>query len=139
MQINLSKTSSGRRNPSKIVELDLEDNFVKPITCEKCKSPEYTGFTTSFGAFRRCVKCNHEWPMGGISSMLNLSKEEREELRDYQNTINQDEAYNRAMSLAEDMERVEDVRSMEKFSGSGVNRSLWNDYLRQWDGFEGME
>jgi len=132
MNIDLSKTS-GKKPPGKVVELDLEENFKKPVTCAQCGSENYTGFSTDFGLFRRCTKCRYEWPTGGIPGLASISKEEKELLVEYQNNMMQDEAYNRALSLAEDMERLDDVRTSERLSGSSVNRSFWNDYIRQWD------
>jgi len=131
---DLSKTSN--KKTGKVIELDLEDNFRKPPVCPKCQHPEFEGFSTGFGAYRRCLKCNNEWPLGGLSVMLNLSQPEKEQLREFHQGMAQDEAYNKAISLAEDIDRVEDVKMAEKLSGSGVNRSFWNDYIEQWNSDE---
>jgi uncharacterized protein YwgA len=70
--------------------------------------------------------------MGGISVLANLTKEEKEAFREINNNRAQDEAANKAASLAEDIEHLEDIKMDESLSGSSANRSFWNNYLSQW-------
>jgi ribosomal protein L37AE/L43A len=133
MQIDLSKKSTNKQpGKAKVVDFDFEPNIKKPVVCSKCSSPEFEGFSTSFGLYRRCLKCNNEWPMGGISVLANLTKEEKEAFREINNNRAQDEAANKAASLAEDIEHLEDIKMDESLSGSSANRSFWNNYLSQW-------
>lgn len=133
MKIELPK--SVNQKPGKVIEIDITDNFKKPITCPQCGNGNFEGFSTGYGPYRRCldVKCRYEWPCGGISAMVMMSSEEKEALREFHNNMTQDEAYNKAVSIADDLDRLEEVRHNEKMSGSNVNRSFWNEYLRQWD------
>jgi len=129
MQLDLSKTSTLNPRTIKSVTIDIEQNIPKKPCCPACKHEEFEGFSTGYGPFRRCKKCKNEWGAGGMSSMVMLAPEEKEEMKDFQAGLEQEVAYNEAMALGEANDLIAANRMNEKTSGSNVNRSLWNEQL----------
>lgn len=112
-------------NKVKIIELDIESNRTKPHGCPECGKSNYIGFTSSYGAFKRCLECRYEWAMGGIPSLAVLNSEEKEFLTEFQTSQMQDDALTQAMAQVEDADRISEVRESEKQSGHVSNREFW--------------
>lgn len=112
-------------NKTKIIEIDIEANKVKPQCCPACGKNNYIGFTSSFGAFKRCLECRNEWAMGGLSGLAPLAPDEKSFLGEFQTSQMQDDALTQSMAQLEDMDRIEEVKQSEKVSGHISNREFW--------------
>ena len=134
MKAEYSKQSANKRS-GKIIDLDLEENYKKPPTCPKCGNKDFEGFSTGFGPYRRCLKpqCRFEWPCGGFSEYILIPKDIKEHIKEIHNDMAQDEAYNKIVSMQEDMELIENVKDNERLSGSSSNKDFWNRYMSSWD------
>ncbi len=113
-------------NKTKVIEIDIEANKVKPQGCPACGKSNYVGFTSSYGAFKRCLECRNEWAMGGIAALAPLSTEEKSFLSEFQTSQMQDDALTQSMAQVEDIDRIEEVKDSEKLSGHVSNREFWS-------------
>jgi len=133
MSIDLSKTSTiSTSRAAKVITIDIEQNAPKKICCPECKYDEFEGVSTGYGPFRRCKKCRYEWAAGGVSSLAMISPEEREEMKNFQAGLAQENAYNEIMDIGAANDLIADVRLAEKTSGSSTNRSFWNQQLEEY-------
>lgn len=124
MAIDLSKTSDKGKS-TKVDFSEVVSNLRKKPCCPKCSSEEFDGFSTAFAPMRRCRKCNNEWG-GGSGVVIPMSKDEKEQLKEFHASMERDDVYTKLQSLADDVEIMEEVKSNERFSGA--NRNFWNNY-----------
>ena len=61
-----------------------------------------------------------------------ISPEEREEMKNFQAGLAQENAYNEIMDIGAANDLIADVRLAEKTSGSSTNRSFWNQQLEEY-------
>lgn len=132
MSLDLSKTSDKAKpqvavKVEKTASMNIDSNLKTKPCCPKCKKERFEGFGTGYGPMRRCLECYHEWG-GGSSSMLSLSRDDRNLLKEFQSSLDQSDALTNINAITEDIERIEDVRTNEKLSGA--NRDFWNTYWK---------